>query len=183
MALSLNAFTIMEVAKPNIGERQPSRVRADVSVHLAVRDNIKMEWEQLRKHDVCFLLTLRPPQAATNAGYLDIPAEEYCSTTGLVYVRGCEIEGMLDDNGRVIEEYGPGADPNQKARFSTNNRTYRVLLNCNQYREDMDMTDQPGRRGCLFHVQHSDEEKAKGEQLQGGAGDNQRPDEHRLCRS
>ena len=55
MALSLNAFTIVEVAKPNIGERQPSRVRADVSVHLAVRDNIKMEWEQLRKHDVCFL--------------------------------------------------------------------------------------------------------------------------------
>jgi len=144
MALSLNAFTIVEVAKPNIGERQPSRVRADVSVHLAVRDNIKMEWEQLRKHDVCFLLTLRPPQAATNAGYLDIPAEEYCSTTGLVYVRGCEIEGMLDDNGRVIEEYGPGADPNQKARFSTNNRTYRVLLDCNQYREDMDMTSQGG---------------------------------------
>ena len=61
MALTLNAFTIVEVAKPNIGERQPSRVRADVSVHLAVRDNIKMEWEQLRKHDVCFLLTLRPP--------------------------------------------------------------------------------------------------------------------------
>merc|ERR1719249_150154 len=51
---------------------------------------------------------------------------------------------MLDDNGRVIEEYGPGADPNQKARFSTNNRTYRVLLDCNQYREDMDMTSQGG---------------------------------------
>ena len=23
---------------------------------------------------------------------------------GLTYVRGCEIEGMLDENGRVIEE-------------------------------------------------------------------------------
>lgn len=24
--------------------------------------------------------------------------------TGLVYVRGCEVQGMLDDKGRVIEE-------------------------------------------------------------------------------
>lgn len=24
--------------------------------------------------------------------------------TGLVYVRGCEIQGMLDEKGRVIEE-------------------------------------------------------------------------------
>jgi len=142
MALSLTSFTIVEVAKPNIGERQPSRVRADVTVHLAVRDNIKSEWENLRKHDVVFLLSLRPPAAATNAGFLDIPAEEYLATTGLSYVRGAEVEGMLDDNGRVIEEFGPGADPNQKARFTGNSRTYRVKLDCNQYREDMDLTSE-----------------------------------------
>jgi intron-binding protein aquarius len=140
MALSLHSFTIVEVAKPNIGERQPSRVRADVSVHLAVRDNIKQEWENLRRHDVCFLLTLRPPRAATNAGFTDIPADEYCRTTGLVYVRGCEVEGMLDDNGRVIEDFG-GAEQS-KTKFTSSSRTYRVLLDCNQYREDMDMTSQ-----------------------------------------
>ena len=27
-----------------------------------------------------------------------------CAQVGLTYVRGCEIEGMLDANGRVIEE-------------------------------------------------------------------------------
>ena len=38
---------------------------------LCVRD----EWEKLRRHDVCFLLTVRPPQAATYLNLMDIPAE------------------------------------------------------------------------------------------------------------
>ena len=140
MALPLQSFTIVEVAKPNIGEKQPSRVRADVTVHVSVKENIRQEWENLRRHDVCFLLTLRPPMAATDRGLLDIPAEEYCQSTGLMYVRGCEVEGMLDENGRVIEEFG--SEP--KPKFSSGNRTFRVLLDCNQYREDMDMTSQGG---------------------------------------
>ncbi len=41
MAVPLSNFTIVEVAKPNIGERQPSRVRADITVHLTMRDNIR----------------------------------------------------------------------------------------------------------------------------------------------
>merc|ERR1719464_180534 len=47
MALPITTFSIVEVAKPNIGEKQPSRVRADVSVNLSVKDNVKMEWENL----------------------------------------------------------------------------------------------------------------------------------------
>ena len=48
MALPITSFAIVEVAKPNIGEKQPSRVRADVSVNLSVKDAIKNEWENLR---------------------------------------------------------------------------------------------------------------------------------------
>ena len=48
------------MAKPNIGERRPARVRADVTVNLSVRPEVKAEWEGLRKHDVCFLVTVRP---------------------------------------------------------------------------------------------------------------------------
>ena len=55
---------------------------------------------------------------------------------GLFYVRGCEVEGMLDENGRVIEEFS--GEP--KPKFKTNDRTFRVKLDCNQYREDMDLT-------------------------------------------
>ena len=45
MAQTIMAFSIVEVAKPNIGEGWPARVRADITVNLNVRDHIKSEWE------------------------------------------------------------------------------------------------------------------------------------------
>ncbi|KTF80181.1 hypothetical protein cypCar_00041635, partial [Cyprinus carpio] len=60
MAQTIASFSIVEVAKPNIGENWPARVRADVTLNLNIRSNIKNEWEGLRKHDVCFLITVRP---------------------------------------------------------------------------------------------------------------------------
>jgi hypothetical protein len=54
------------------------------------------------------------------------------SQVGLVYVRGCEVEGMLDENGRVIEE-----GPEPKPQLPGEKRTFRVLLDCNQYHADM----------------------------------------------
>ena len=41
MAQPITAFSIVEVAKPNIGESQPSRVRADVSINLSVKEEVK----------------------------------------------------------------------------------------------------------------------------------------------
>lgn len=61
MAQPIVTFAVVEVAKPNIGEKRPSRVRADVTVNLNVRPEIKNEWENLRKHDVCFLISVKPP--------------------------------------------------------------------------------------------------------------------------
>jgi len=61
MAQPITQFAVVEVAKPNIGENRPSRVRADVTINLSVRKEIKSEWENLRKHDVCFLMTVKPP--------------------------------------------------------------------------------------------------------------------------
>ncbi len=43
------------------------------------------------------------------------------------------MEGMLDKNGRVIEE---GPDP--KPELPGDTRTYRLLLDTNQYRIDME---------------------------------------------
>lgn len=60
MAQPVVRFAVVEVAKPDLGDDKPSRVRADVTVSLNVRVEIKNEWESLRKHDACFLLTLRP---------------------------------------------------------------------------------------------------------------------------
>ena len=121
MALPLQSFSIVEVAKPNIGEKQPSRVRADITVNLNVRHSIKEEWEGLRRHDVCFLITVRPPISASQLTYNML--DEFVPQVGLMYVRGCEVEGMLDANGRVIEE-GPEPKPEMKG----DTRTFRVSL-------------------------------------------------------
>ena len=127
MAQPIVNFTVCEVAKPNIGEDKPSRVRADVTVNLNLRREIKAEWEALRKHDVCLLLSIRSPREmpSTQGSF----PEEY----GICYVRGCEVEGMLDENGRVIEE-GPEPKPEMK----NDSRTFRVWLDCNQYKADLD---------------------------------------------
>ncbi|KFW71326.1 Intron-binding protein aquarius, partial [Pygoscelis adeliae] len=136
MAQPIVSFTVVEVAKPNIGENWPMRVRADVTINLNVRDNIKDEWEGLRKHDVCFLITVRPTQPY---GTKFDRRRPFVEQTGLVYVRGCEIQGMLDERGRVIEE-----GPEPKPRLKGDCRTYRVFLDPNQYQQDMTNTIQNG---------------------------------------
>uniref|UniRef100_A0A1A9X2R8 RNA helicase aquarius n=1 Tax=Glossina brevipalpis TaxID=37001 RepID=A0A1A9X2R8_9MUSC len=130
MALPISSFAVVEVAKPHIGEKKPSRVRADVSVTLSVRKEIKDEWENLRKHDVCFLITVKPTKPYGTKYNLHEP---FIPQVGLVSVRGCEVEGMLDANGRVIED-GPEPHP----QLPGEQRTYRIWLDCNQYRLDMD---------------------------------------------
>ncbi|XP_041668870.1 RNA helicase aquarius [Cheilinus undulatus] len=136
MAQTITSFSIVEVAKPNIGESWPARVRADVTVNLNVQDHIKNEWEGLRKHDVCFLITVRPNLPYGTRFDRRQPFEEQ---TGLVYVRGCEVQGMLDDKGRVIEE---GPEPRPKLRGDA--RTFRVWLDPNQYQQDMTSSIQNG---------------------------------------
>jgi intron-binding protein aquarius len=101
MAQSITNFTIVEVGKANIGESHPSRVRADVTLVLNTRADIKREWENLRKHDICFLITCKP---LTKVGTKYDYRKAFIPQVGLTYVRGCEIEGMLNIDGRVIEE-------------------------------------------------------------------------------
>lgn len=130
MALPIQSFAVVEVAKPHIGEKKPSRVRADVQVTLNVKHDIQEEWESLRKHDVCFLITVQPGcPIGTKYNY----REPFIPQVGLVHVRGCEIEGMLDQNGRVIEE-GIEAKP----KLPGEQRTFRVWLDASQYRYDME---------------------------------------------
>ena len=59
------------------------------------------EWDELKQHDVLFLLTIRPPDAhAAAAAHADgrtpNPAEKF----GLVYVRGCEVIELRDEGGK-----------------------------------------------------------------------------------
>lgn len=67
----------------------------------------------------------------------------FLQQTVIVCVRGCEVEGMLDNMGRVIEE---GPDP--RPVLPGQKRTYRVWLDCNQYRTDLDNVA-AGKMVCL----------------------------------
>ncbi|XP_017876403.1 RNA helicase aquarius [Ceratina calcarata] len=136
MAQPITQFAVVEVAKPNIGEKRPSRVRADVSINLSVRKEIKSEWENLRKHDVCFLITVKPENPIGTKYSHKLP---FVPQVGLTTVRGCEVEGMLDSNGRVIED-----GPEPRPILPGDTRTYRVWLDCNQYRIDMDNASHGG---------------------------------------
>ncbi|XP_066599155.1 RNA helicase aquarius [Prorops nasuta] len=136
MAQPITQFAVVEVAKPNIGEKRPSRVRADVTINLSVRKEIKSEWENLRKHDVCFLITVKPPNPIGTKYSHKLP---FIPQVGLTTVRGCEVEGMLDSNGRVIED-----GPEPRPILPGDSRTYRVWLDSNQYRIDMDNASHGG---------------------------------------
>lgn len=50
---------------------------------------------------MCFLVTVRPTKPY---GTKFDRRRPFIEQVGLVYVRGCEIQGMLDDKGRVIED-------------------------------------------------------------------------------
>ncbi|OXU23077.1 hypothetical protein TSAR_003253, partial [Trichomalopsis sarcophagae] len=136
MAQPITQFAVVEVAKPNIGEKRPSRVRADITINLSVRKEIKSEWENLRKHDVCFLITVKPMNPIGTKYDHKLP---FVPQVGLTTVRGCEVEGMLDSNGRVIED-----GPEPRPVLPGDARTYRVWLDSNQYRIDMDNASHGG---------------------------------------
>lgn len=138
MAHPIQNFNIIEIGKPNVGEKRPSKVRAEVTVNFeSSKAQIKGEWDQLRRHDICFLITIRapnPPEIKYNKN------EPFIPQVGLTYVRGCEIEGVVGDNGKLIEE---GYE--NKNKPSGESRTYRVLLDCNQYKIDTDrLIENPG---------------------------------------
>ena len=84
----------------------------------------KNEWEGLKKHDTIFLLTIRP---RLSYGTPFDAKVNFLHQYGVEYVRGVEVEGFLDNEGRVIEDWI------EKPHFTGNQRTLRVWLDTNQY--------------------------------------------------
>ncbi|KAI0983748.1 hypothetical protein GJ496_004054 [Pomphorhynchus laevis] len=128
MALPLQSFTIVDVKSPLMGEKCPSVVKADFEVSLDIRNDIRQEWEALRKHDVCFLICVKGLSEVDNTN-----ATSFMDKHGIKYIRGCEIEGMLDAHGKVIDDGNPNEEPVMPAGSK---RTFRVWLDSNQYYED-----------------------------------------------
>ncbi|GMS80067.1 hypothetical protein PENTCL1PPCAC_2242, partial [Pristionchus entomophagus] len=134
MALAIDQFTIVEVAKPLVGEKSPAVVKADLQLNIGKRMDIRGEWESLRKHDVLFLVTCRPKAAV---GTKFNPRMPFKDQIEVAYVRGAEVEGMLDPHGHVIEEFEAYE---KKPQVVGDVRRWRVSLDPNQYRMDMENT-------------------------------------------
>uniref|UniRef100_A0A0R3RQH9 Intron-binding protein aquarius n=1 Tax=Elaeophora elaphi TaxID=1147741 RepID=A0A0R3RQH9_9BILA len=144
MALPLVEFQIVEVGKPLIGEKSPAVVKADLTINLPRRTDIRSEWEGLRKHDVCFLICCRPKASVGTKYNIRKPFKEQIDVT---LVRGCEIEGMLDSEGKVIEEY---AAYEKKTVLEGLTRKFRVWLDENQYRLDTE-----GQEDAIDNIYYS----------------------------
>ena len=98
MALPVQQLKLYKVGKPFLGEARPSEVRAECTVSLSgTRHEVAEEWDQLRKHDVVFLLTLEAPADASMDE--DSPWPE---RVGLRCVRGAEVTQVVDEEGNVF---------------------------------------------------------------------------------
>lgn len=109
------------------------------------RPHIQAEWEKLRKHDIGFLVTVAAATREPGKYNREVP---FPTAYGILCVRGCEIEGMHDSRGRIIEEF-----PREALSFPTKDRTFRVLLDPNQYQTDM-VSVSPMLRFC-WKIKHT----------------------------
>ncbi|GAA27332.2 intron-binding protein aquarius [Clonorchis sinensis] len=154
MALPIQSFNIVEVAKPHLGANHPARVRADVRVALAgLRPEIRKEWLGLRRHDPVFLVTIRPTK---QQAWKYEPAEHFVPQVGLVYVRGCEIEGQVDKEGKLVpDEERLGFLPTkggEKPNLMDTLPTWRVRLDPAQYQMDAERLKAEQTRGEVLRA-------------------------------
>ncbi|VDD76728.1 unnamed protein product [Mesocestoides corti] len=154
MALPIQSFNIIEVGKPALGAKHPSRVRADVRVVLAgLREDVQKEWQGLRRHDPVFLVTVQPKSQQRNWRFN--PRKPFLSQIGILAVRGCEIEGQVDKAGKLIpDEERFGLVPS-KEQFdaATTAPTWRVSLDACQYQEDINRLRNEKNRGKVIRAE------------------------------
>ena len=63
MGVSMNEFSLMNVKRPKLGETVPSSVTAEIEIDLKpFTGNILKEWNELREHDVLFLVKIHATQ-------------------------------------------------------------------------------------------------------------------------
>ncbi|KAJ3080056.1 hypothetical protein HK102_003346, partial [Quaeritorhiza haematococci] len=166
MGCLLEKFEIVDVGAPRLGDTKPSYVKADVTFNLSkFTESIRREWDSLRPHDILFLLAIQSEpelpgwqqhqQQQQQQNQQQSSGAMFRRQFGLRYVRGCEICDLIGEDGKPVEEFawttgaagalaassGSTQEKGSKGKgsFNKNNhrRTFRVLLDTNQYYTDM----------------------------------------------
>ncbi|CAK0785152.1 hypothetical protein CVIRNUC_008358 [Coccomyxa viridis] len=140
MALPVQAFNVVEVRKPNVGQNKPASVTADILLDTKrLRGDVRSEWDETKQHDVLFLLTVQPPDQVALAAIRDrgeepSPAQQH----GLIYVRGAEVTEVKDEEGRLMNDF-TGRIKRDEWRPPTGfQRTVTIALDTAQYQLDME---------------------------------------------
>ncbi|KAG2495214.1 hypothetical protein HYH03_006820 [Edaphochlamys debaryana] len=139
MALPLTSVKITEVRKPNVGEAKPAGVTANVVIDTRpLRGDVRAEWDDIKQHDVMFLLTIRPPDAsAAAAAHADGREPNAAEKHGLVYVRGCEVVELRDETGKLMNDFTGRVRRDEVKPPQGFSRTITVALDTAQYQMDM----------------------------------------------
>jgi len=160
MACPIQKFSIVEVTKPNLGEKVPGQVRAEAQINLLpFRGDVRGEWDAMREHDVVFLITVASPVQDTVSGYNALVRdgsikkepmrgqtkwmeedETFPQRYGIVYVRGGEVYEMADEEGNLMND--PSRPEARGHRPKGTVRTLRLLMDPSQYYQDMSKGDE-----------------------------------------
>ena len=107
-ALAIGRITMDEILKPNIGEVVPSRVVCTVTVDLShCKPDVRLEWENLRMHDVLFLCNIQRPSKSNHTAAAADKSDESNKAykLGVKYVRGGEVLELKDEDNVVLNDY------------------------------------------------------------------------------
>ena len=129
-----NSITVVEVQKPNVGDSKPAAVTIEVAIDLkSARNDVREEWDQLRMHDVVFLLDCEGASPSTSEGAN--PAEKF----GLRHVRGAEVIDIRDGEGVYLNDWRMKnqADGDEVPKVSGTRRIFTLALDTAQYQTDI----------------------------------------------
>eukprot|EP00742_Colponemidia_sp_Colp-10_P003252 GILJ01003462.1.p1 GENE.GILJ01003462.1~~GILJ01003462.1.p1 ORF type:complete len:1476 (+),score=301.52 GILJ01003462.1:977-5404(+) len=141
MALPIRSFTVVNVKRADIGENKPAEVRAEMVFSLAgLRPAFKKEWDELRQHDVVFLVSIQASNTTPTGDRRSLTIKEFPVAFGVSAVRGGEVHELIDEQGNVINEVNPA----ERKPPVGDVRTLRIFLDPAQYQIDMSSLSEGG---------------------------------------
>eukprot|EP01069_Polyplicarium_translucidae_P006192 Polyplicarium_translucidae@DN2920_c2_g1_i1.p1 len=138
MAIPMFNFSIVSTKPPQLGHREPSEVRGEITIDLSrCRDfSSRREWDALRPNDVLFMLSVAPPASSTRlpTTHHQLEAGTFPVTLGVLHVRGCEVTELVDEEGNSITDVNPMERKDPVGDL----RTIRCTIDTAQYQLDVD---------------------------------------------
>ena len=152
MAAPIASFVVKRVDPPALGEDRPRRVLGEISIDLGDfrRADVRSEWDCVRRHDVLFLVAVRPPREegwrGGGAAAMDVGEEE---ASLISRARGCEVVDIRDAAGRSLSHFAFEHD-NPRPPSGTR-RTILVDLDPTQHHYDC-QGQEDQKASCSYHL-------------------------------